>query len=87
MTVNPSTGDVLALEWVKSSYSSNEGPDCVEVAWHKSSHSSSEPDSSCVEVSARRGIVLVRDSKNITGPRFGVAPGTWAVFLAHVSAG
>jgi hypothetical protein len=25
-------GDASTLEWIKSSYSSNDGPDCVEVA-------------------------------------------------------
>ncbi|MEE1757011.1 DUF397 domain-containing protein [Streptomyces sp. SP18CS02] len=40
-----------ALTWFKSSYSSDEGGDCVEVAydWHKSSHSGSE-GGACVEV-------------------------------------
>ncbi|MER5934913.1 DUF397 domain-containing protein [Streptomyces sp. NPDC002054] len=39
------------LRWFKSSYSSGEGDDCVEVAlsWHKSSYSGSEGDD-CVEV-------------------------------------
>ncbi|AXK32115.1 DUF397 domain-containing protein [Streptomyces armeniacus] len=32
MTLKPSPGDGSALEWVKSSFSSNDGPDCVEVA-------------------------------------------------------
>lgn len=75
------------LSWIKSSYSSNE-PDssCVEVAWRKSSYSGSD-NNDCVEVAAAQEIVLVRDSKNITGPRLGVAPSTWAAFLAHVSAG
>lgn len=35
--------------WIKSSYSSNDGPSCVEVAWKKSSHSSNEGPQ-CVEV-------------------------------------
>ncbi|MCI3931317.1 DUF397 domain-containing protein [Streptomyces sp. AN091965] len=40
-----------ALQWFKSSYSSNEGPNCVEVAleWHKSSYSGND-DPDCVEV-------------------------------------
>ncbi|MEW2526122.1 DUF397 domain-containing protein [Streptomyces sp. NPDC047071] len=40
-----------ALEWFKSSHSSNDGPACVEVAleWRKSSHSSNEGPN-CVEV-------------------------------------
>ncbi|MGW4690544.1 DUF397 domain-containing protein [Streptomyces sp. NPDC004244] len=41
-----------ALKWFKSSYSSDEGGQCVEVAynWRKSSYSSDEGDA-CVEVS------------------------------------
>ncbi|WP_405805064.1 DUF397 domain-containing protein [Streptomyces sp. NBC_01187] len=27
-----SSGDGVGLEWMKSSYSDNDGPDCVEVA-------------------------------------------------------
>ncbi|MFJ4279493.1 DUF397 domain-containing protein [Streptomyces massasporeus] len=30
---NPSPGNGSALEWFKSSYSTNEGPECVEVAF------------------------------------------------------
>lgn len=32
MTTNPSAHSAGDLRWFKSSYSSNEGPDCVEVA-------------------------------------------------------
>ncbi|MEU7283059.1 DUF397 domain-containing protein [Streptomyces sp. NPDC045431] len=32
MRVQPSTGDPSELTWVKSSYSTNDGPACVEVA-------------------------------------------------------
>lgn len=32
MTTKPSADSANSLEWFKSSYSSNEGPDCVEVA-------------------------------------------------------
>ncbi|MFD4667462.1 DUF397 domain-containing protein [Streptomyces halstedii] len=32
MTVKTSGGDHFEPEWVKSSYSSNDGPACVEVA-------------------------------------------------------
>ena len=30
---NPSAGNDSALEWFKSSYSTNDGPACVEVAF------------------------------------------------------
>jgi hypothetical protein len=33
MMTNPSTGNGSALEWFKSSYSTNDGPECVEVAY------------------------------------------------------
>ncbi|MFD3699729.1 DUF397 domain-containing protein [Streptomyces sp. NPDC058646] len=32
MSIKPSAEDLSALTWVKSSYSTNDGPDCVEVA-------------------------------------------------------
>jgi hypothetical protein len=32
MTTEPSASSTAGLTWFKSSYSSNEGPDCVEVA-------------------------------------------------------
>ncbi|WP_063775856.1 DUF397 domain-containing protein, partial [Streptomyces odonnellii] len=32
MTHKPSAPGGSALEWIKSSYSSNDGPECVEVA-------------------------------------------------------
>ncbi|WP_367124422.1 DUF397 domain-containing protein [Streptomyces phytohabitans] len=32
MTLRTSTGNGAPLVWVKSSYSSNDGPECVEVA-------------------------------------------------------
>ncbi|GGO47437.1 DUF397 domain-containing protein [Streptomyces lasiicapitis] len=32
MTPNTSTRNTSTLEWFKSSYSGNDGPDCVEVA-------------------------------------------------------
>ena len=48
-TVHPQ-GDLI---WVKSSYSDNEGGECVEVAWHRSSHSDAEGNN-CVEVGWRK---------------------------------
>ncbi|OIK24786.1 DUF397 domain-containing protein [Streptomyces malaysiense] len=56
----------MKLEWIKSSYSTPDGPDCVEVA--------TIPDH-----------ILVRDSKNPTGPRLALTPATWASFLPYAS--
>ncbi|MFE2385454.1 DUF397 domain-containing protein [Streptomyces sp. SCPE 10] len=55
------------LKWIKSSYSSSDGPSCVEVA---------TPDETRV---------LVRDSKNPTGPRLALTPATWASFLPYAA--
>lgn len=32
MTVKPSAGNASVLTWVKSSYSTSDGPECVEIA-------------------------------------------------------
>jgi len=32
MTIKPSAAGAAELEWFKSSYSSNDGPECLEVA-------------------------------------------------------
>ncbi|WP_030668820.1 DUF397 domain-containing protein [Streptomyces sp. NRRL B-1347] len=72
----------MTLKWVKSSHSTADGPDCVEVAWRKSSYSTAdEPD--CVEVAATVETVLIRDSKNPDGPRLTVTPAAWADFIRH----
>ncbi|GAA1569847.1 DUF397 domain-containing protein [Streptomyces globosus] len=81
MSIKPSAGNPSALTWVKSSYSTNDGPECVEVAWTKSSYSASNSNE-CVEVAHLTGTVLVRDSKVPDGGRLAVAPAAWAGFLA-----
>jgi hypothetical protein len=58
--------NALELEWIKSSYSTDEGPDCVEVA-------------------AMPERILVRDSKNPTGPRLSLSPDTWAAFVPYAA--
>ncbi|MFD9222182.1 DUF397 domain-containing protein [Streptomyces sp. NPDC060064] len=72
------------LTWFKSSYSSDEGGDCIEVAydWHKSSYSGDE-GGACVEVAAHPLAVHIRDSKNPTGPVLTVTPAAWATFVAE----
>ncbi|WP_167158810.1 DUF397 domain-containing protein [Streptomyces sp. MBT27] len=70
------------LQWFKSSYSSDSGGQCIELAlaWRKSSYSSSS-GGECVEVAASCEAVHVRDSKVADGPSFAVAPRAWAAFL------
>ncbi|WP_420906895.1 DUF397 domain-containing protein [Streptomyces prasinus] len=70
--------------WIKSSYSTDDGPSCVEVAWKKSSYSGADTPS-CVEVAAVPDHILVRDSKNPDGPRLALTPTTWTSFLPYVS--
>ncbi|MFE0736352.1 DUF397 domain-containing protein [Streptomyces sp. NPDC058855] len=74
------------LTWFKSSYSSGEGGECIEVAydWRKSSYSGPE-GGNCVEVAAHPSLVHVRDSKNPEGPQLAVSPASWSAFLAVAS--
>ncbi|MGF1340872.1 DUF397 domain-containing protein [Streptomyces flavovirens] len=57
--------------WITSSYSNN-GGQCVEVA---------------ANLAASRGVVPVRDSKDLSGPVLGVTAGAFASFVAGVKAG
>lgn len=70
------------LRWLRSSYSSDAGGQCVEVAyvWRKSSHSAAS-DGDCVEVApcTGEGAVHVRDSKN-PGPTLTLAGPAWSAF-------
>ena len=74
--------------WFKSSYSSSQGDNCVEVAvvWRKSSYSG-PGGGECVEVAAcsRVGAVHVRDSKDVAGPQLTVAPEAWAAFVVRAA--
>lgn len=75
-----------ALEWFKSSYSSDEGGACLEVAytWRKSTHSGSE-GGACVEIAACPTAVHVRDSKIPDGPTLTLAPTTWSHFATYAA--
>lgn len=74
------------LRWFKSSYSSSQGDNCVEVAlpWHKSTYSSSQGDD-CVEVATCTDTVHIRDSKLTASPELKVTPATWTAFLGGVT--
>ncbi|MEW2412523.1 DUF397 domain-containing protein [Streptomyces sp. NPDC046866] len=71
------------LRWRKSSHSSDAGGACVEVAyeWRRSSYSD-QSGGACVEVAACPHAVHIRDSKDLGGPTFAVAPAAWADFAA-----
>ncbi|MFG2876027.1 DUF397 domain-containing protein [Streptomyces sp. NPDC048337] len=85
MSIKPSAEGLSAPAWVKSSYSTNDGPNCVEVAWTKSSYSASDSNE-CVEVARTPGTVLVRDSKRPEDARLTLTPAAWTGFVAHASA-
>ncbi|WP_327717671.1 DUF397 domain-containing protein [Streptomyces sp. NBC_00490] len=72
-----------ALQWYKSSFSSDQGGQCLEVAvtWFKSSYSS-EQGGACLEVAASPHTIHIRDSKHTDGPALTVTPDSWASFLA-----
>ncbi|MGW1004875.1 DUF397 domain-containing protein [Streptomyces sp. NPDC002520] len=73
------------LSWFKSSYSSGEGGQCVELAyiWRKSSYSDGE-GGQCVEVAAHPTAIHIRDSKQPpTAPHLTLSPSTWSAFLAE----
>ncbi|MBT2206606.1 MULTISPECIES: DUF397 domain-containing protein [Actinomadura] len=74
------------VRWCKSSRSSGQGGDCVEVGqWRKSSRSGGQ-GGDCVELADTTSAILVRDSKDPNGPRLALAPAAWRVFAQHVKA-
>ncbi|MFE5581177.1 DUF397 domain-containing protein [Kitasatospora sp. NPDC056531] len=74
----------MELAWFKSTYSGNEGGECVEVAWRKSSYSGNE-GGACVEVAETPGVVLVRDSKDKSGPQLTFEPAAWKAFVSFAA--
>ncbi|MFJ2816427.1 DUF397 domain-containing protein [Streptomyces sp. NPDC087294] len=73
--------------WFKSSYSTQDGGNCVEVAdlnaegsWFKSSYSTSD-GGNCVEVAGLNAQVGIRDSKNTAGPALAVRASAWSAFV------
>ncbi|WP_107087284.1 DUF397 domain-containing protein [Streptomyces sp. NRRL F-7442] len=74
------------VQWRKSSYSSDQGGECVEcaplglLAWRKSSYSSDQ-GGNCVEVGELPTTVAVRDSKTPAGPVLTLAPAAFTTFV------
>lgn len=95
-----SGGDCVEVGWEKSSHSltnrtcvevgfaasaSCAGGECVEVGWQASTQCTS---GGCVEAAHLAGkTVLIRDSKDPTGPWLSVDAGAWHAFLDAVSDG
>jgi hypothetical protein len=81
--------DLTSMRWRKSSRSTGQGGNCVEVAparWRKSSRSAQGGDE-CVEVAGLPGRIAVRDSKNPTGPALEFDATTFGAFVATVRTG
>ena len=57
------------------------------LAWRKSSYSGGANDSACVEVSALRGAVGVRDSKNPDGGHLSVTGQAFARLVRSIKYG
>ncbi|MFF7265478.1 DUF397 domain-containing protein [Streptomyces sp. NPDC008159] len=81
-------------QWRKSSYSGDQGGDCVEctllgpLTWRKSSYSGDE-GGQCVEIaelsSSPSPTLLIRDSKNPAGPHLSLGPAAFVTFLGWAS--
>lgn len=53
------------------------------IRWKKSTYSGDS--SNCVEIAAAPATVLVRDSKDMAGPRLALSPASWTALLTHVA--
>ncbi|QRX91907.1 DUF397 domain-containing protein [Streptomyces noursei] len=76
------------LTWFKSTYSSGDSGDCVEVAlsWRKSSYSGDD-SGDCIEIAACPTTVHIRDSKDKDGPWLAVPAAGWAAFVTYAAQG
>ena len=82
------SANLSSAVWRKSSYSSSNGGECVEVAtvWRKSSYSGSN-GGQCVEVAPDPGRpIAVRDSKDPDGPKLLVPSARWQTFTTTLKA-
>ncbi|MGW2491235.1 DUF397 domain-containing protein [Streptomyces sp. NPDC001606] len=83
--------ELSTITWRKSSYSNQDGGQCVEVSdqllhtadWRKSSYSNSD-GGACVEVCDGLLHTAVRDSKDTTRTPLLIGAGAWAAFVGGV---
>lgn len=77
---------MTSTPWRKSSYSGNNGTNCVEVAtWRKASYSANN-GTNCVEAGATpHGHVLIRDTTNRDGTVLDIPAEAWSRFTASLS--
>jgi Domain of unknown function (DUF397) len=82
-------GQLDRAVWRKSTHSTGNGSNCVEVAaaWRKSRYSTGN-GSNCVEVAHHRpGLVAVRDSKDRNGPQLAFSDRAWSRFVQGIKDG
>ncbi|WP_433450020.1 DUF397 domain-containing protein [Streptomyces sp. CA-142005] len=82
----------MGSKWRKSSYSSDQGGECVEcaplgpLAWRKSSYSGDQ-GGDCVEIADTPcATIAIRDSKTPAGPILTLDPATFTTFVNWASA-
>ena len=86
--------DLSTITWRKSSYSNQDGGNCVEVSddllhtadWRKSSYSNQD-GGECLEFADNLPLVPVRDSKDPSGPALTFTPAAWSAFVTAVRTG
>ncbi|MFE9764697.1 DUF397 domain-containing protein [Streptomyces sp. NPDC005808] len=78
------------IQWRKSSYSGDQGGNCVEcaplgpLAWRKSTYSG-DCDASCVEIAPTPcAAIAVRDSKVPDGPALALTPAAFTAFVTQL---
>ncbi|MEV5876750.1 DUF397 domain-containing protein [Streptomyces sp. NPDC052101] len=83
----------MGSKWRKSSYSGDQGGECVEcaplgpLAWRKSSYSGDQ-GGDCVEIADTPcATVAIRDSKTPAGPILTIDPVTFTTFVNWASTG
>jgi hypothetical protein len=91
MTI-PQADGLTGADWFKSSYSDDQGGNCVEAAhlradWFKSSYSDNQYGN-CVEAAhLADGAMAVRDSKDPQGPALVFPAAAWNAFAAAARSG
>lgn len=76
---------LTSAPWRKSSYSTNDGSNCVEVAsWRKASYSGNS-GANCVEAGIpAQGRILVRDTTSRDGAVLDIPTGAWDRFTGSL---
>ncbi|MFF2043154.1 Scr1 family TA system antitoxin-like transcriptional regulator [Kitasatospora sp. NPDC058170] len=89
LNMSPTKARAPKTSWRKSSYSGNDGGNCIEVAdvpdleWRKASHSDND-GGNCIEVAEATTAQLVRDSKDPEGPVLAFPAAAWQSFVDAV---